>query len=408
MNESVQKFINHLNEYKKLMEKIVKEVREKINPENENKENIVINGMKFSLRQIQGEIMDISSLIQFLEKDKKEVRQEHYIYQRFSSLVMHLENVSFNATDKANIIFYIIEKNNYSYDQEKNMIHNIIDINKFKEFYAPEMDAMQFAQVMKKIDFFRIGNASEDTLSSQERIIKDAIKKAIEATKERDQLFMKLHALIQEHYLSKQDSFNKTDLKYINFALQKLLNNSSICAITIRSLEKSLEKRILNQKKKDAPKILKKENNYDYKALEKEVSKAVDLKDMFPKRPLSLEEKIYYLSILTRMNVNKEERFQFLRNCEMLKKEIVELEEYQNILNRLRYYEESVGLQSEIQSIEECLIEMTKTNPQTEEYLMWEEILKDILKKIEHWIPKNYEYEEEQVKLLLVQKEIEE
>ena len=51
---------------------------------------------------------------------------------------------------------------------------------------------------------------------------------------------------------------------------------------------------------------------------------------------------------------------------------------------------------------------MTKTNPQTEEYLMWEEILKDILKKIEHWIPKNYEYEEEQVKLLLVQKEIEE
>lgn len=408
MNESVQKFINHLNEYKKLMEKIVKEVREKINPENENKENIVINGMKFSLRQIQGEIMDISSLIQFLEKDKKEVRQEHYIYQRFSFLVMHLENVSFNATDKANIIFYIIEKNNYSYDQEKNMIHNIIDINKFKEFYAPEMDAIQFAQVMKKIDFFRIGNASEDTLSSQERIIKDAIKKAIEATKERDQLFMKLHALIQEHYLSKQDSFNKTDLKYINFALQKLLNNSSICAITIRSLEKSLEKRILNQKKKDAPKILKKENNYNYKALEKEVSEVIELKDMYPKRPLSLKEKIYYLSILTRMNVNKEERFQFLRNCEMLKKEIVELEEYQNILNRLRYYEESVGLQSEVQSIEECLTEMKKTNLQTEEYLMWEEILKDILKKIEHWIPKNYEYEEEQVKLLLVQKEIEE
>ena len=361
--------------------------------------------MKFSLRQIQGEIMDISSLIQFLEKDKKEVRQEHYIYQRFSSLVMHLENVSFNATDKANIIFYIIEKNNYSYDQEKNMIHNIIDINKFKEFYAPEMDAMQFAQVMKKIDFFRIGNASEDTLSSQERIIKDAIKKAIEATKERDQLFMKLHALIQEHYLSKQDSFNKTDLKYINFALQKLLNNSSICAITIRSLEKSLEKRILNQKKKDAPKILKKENNYNYKALEKEVSEVIELKDMYPKRPLSLKEKIYYLSILTRMNVNKEERFQFLRNCEMLKKEIVELEEYQNILNRLRYYEESVGLQSEIQSIEECLIEMTKTNPQTEEYLMWEEILKDILKKIEHWIPKNYEFEEEAVRLLLLPKE---
>lgn len=408
MNESVQKFINHLNEYKKLMEKIVKEVREKINPENENKENIVINGMKFSLRQIQGEIMDISSLIQFLEKDKKEVRQDHYIYQRFSFLVTHLENVSFNATDKANIIFYIIEKNNYSYNQEKNMVHNIIDINKFKEFFAPEMDIMQFAQVMKKIDFFRIGNASEDTLSSQERIIKDAIIKAIEATKERDQLFMKLHDLIQEHYLSKQDSFNATDLKYINFALQKLLNNSSICAIIIRSLEKSLEKRILNQKKKDAPKILKKENNYNYKALEKEVSEVIELKDMYPKRPLSLKEKIYYLSILTRMNVNKEERFQFLRNCEMLKKEIVELEEYQNILNRLRYYEESVGLQSEVQSIEECLTEMKKTNLQTEEYLMWEEILKDILKKIEHWIPKNYEYEEEQVKLLLVQKEIEE
>ena len=209
------------------------------------------------------------------------------------------------------------------------------------------------------------------------------------------------------HCINKKGNLNENDIQMTTLALLKLGIAKELCDGIKYLLEKELT--ISKQKvEKNVSRSKKQENNYDYKALEKEVSKAVDLKDMFPKRPLSLKEKIYYLSILTRMNVNKEERFQFLRNCEMLKKEIVELEEYQNILNRLRYYEESVGLQSEIQSIEECLIEMTKTNPQTEEYLMWEEILKDILKKIEHWIPKNYEYEEEQVKLLLVQKEIEE
>ncbi len=125
---------------------------------------------------------------------------------------------------------------------------------------------------------------------------------------------------------------------------------------------------------------------------------------MMPKRPLSLEQKIFYLSILTKMNVSKEERCLFLRNCEIICKSGNPIVNFLDNYKRLKYYEESVGLQQEIAFMEGCIEEMKSCSK--EDYLFWQNSLKNELQQVEHWIPKNFEYEkEEAIKLLRMQKE---
>lgn len=139
-------------------------------------------------------------------------------------------------------------------------------------------------------------------------------------------------------------------------------------------------------------------STYDYKAMEREVSEVIDFNGMFPKQPLSKKQEIYYVALLSKMGVSREQRSLFLRNSEMLKGSISPILKYLDNLERLKFYEESVGLQKEISFMNDCFQECTKCD--SKDFAFWEDNLGNELKKVENWIPKNFEYEEEQAKLV--------
>ncbi len=390
MNESVEKFINFLEEKiflaKNLMEKY----------EETRRKQSILNNSSIILKDMQRELKNLETLLAFLKMPKETIMKTHTVYKLFKYISNYLETDEFNVKEKMHIIFYVVQKNNLSFNINPNYIHEVLELNTFKKLYAPDMSMAKFEELAKKIDFVRIGGTYTKLLNKKEREINEKINEAIEITKRENKLFMLMHKYLQIHYFDKLNSYTEKDLKFINVALKKLNVSPKIIGSTIRILTKEMEKREQSEKNELQT---EKSEKYDYKALEKEVSASIDLKDMFPLKPLSLEEKIYILSILIKMNVSKEERNLFLRNCEMVSKKTSPITKYLENYNRLKYYEESAGLQKEIAFMEDCFQEMMLCSD--EDYLFWKESLQEALKQVEHWIPKNYEYEEEKASRLL-------
>lgn len=269
------------------------------------------------------------------------------VFMHFNILCQLLNKGDFSKKEKLNIVLYLLEKN--------------------------------------------MGNLEEDAII----IDYDNISES-EQEKENDSLAAL--KCIKRHYFDKQENLDETDILVTIKSMEVLGIEDILCIAFQKTLEKKLQRNEKENQSLSKPTIVKK-IEYDYKSLEKEVSEAIDLKDMKPKRYLTLEEKIYYLSILTRMNVLKEERHLFLRNCEMISIESTPTMDYLENYNRLKYYEESVGLQKENSFMEECFKEMMLCSH--EDYSFWRQSLEETLKQVEHWIPKNFEYEEKEASRLL-------
>lgn len=356
---------------------------------------IILKGHPFLLRELQEEMVNLKKLLHFLNMSPEKTNEVHTIYKNYDYISSYLEGNDFNALEKMYVIFYVVKKNNSAFAPNVDTRQEILDLNVFKELYVPEMDIDQFEEIAKNIDFIKIGNTPAKLLNENERIIKKLIIEATSKTSEKNKIFIKMHKSIQEHYLDKTNEYTEKDLKYVNVALKNLNVRPKICASIMRILTKKLQQRkpIYNEK------MVEEKPKYNYDSLYKEASVAINLNNMKPYRALSLKEKIYYLSILTRMNVTKEERNLFLRNCEMLTNDQSVIEKYLENYSRLKYYEESAGLKNNIAFMEACLTEMGSCPP--DDYLFWEESLANEMKQVEHWIPKNYEYEEVEASRLL-------
>lgn len=394
MEQAIEKFISFAE--KKL--NIIKEIVNECQKQKANKNTkIMLEKQEISLYTMQQEIRNLEKLLDFLKMPEEDAKKKHTIYKHYSYVSLYLDVTEFNAKERMEIILYVFQKNNASFLMEPDSIHEVLELNTFKELYAPNMSMEKFDEWASNIDFVKIGNTPTDLLNTEEQRIKEKAVEATEQTGKENKIFMLMHDYIQKHYFDKKESYTEQDLKFISTALKNVNVSPKIVSSTIRILTKEMNKReVGSQKICHLPEKIE----YDYKSLEKEVSEVIDLKDMKPKHYLSLEEKVYYLSLLTRMNVSKEERSLFLRNCEMVLEEVSPLREYVENYNRLKYYEESVGLQKEIAFMEECFTEMLLCSH--EDYYFWRQSLEETLKQVEHWIPKNYEYEESEASRLLV------
>lgn len=392
MNQAIEEFVSILKKETDKMEFLLAEAKKVTK---DLYVPIMIDGEQTTSFSVKCELENLKKFIEFCKMSQEEINERHIICKYYNGISLYLESVSLSTEKKMNVIFYIIQKNNLSFFQDPDALHEVIDLNEFKKLYAPDMNIFKFEQLIKNIDFNKLGNIPTELLNSEERFIKQKMEEIIEKTHKENHIFMQMHKDIQEHYLNKQTSYNKEDIEIVKNSLEKIGVSPKMCAIILRILSKKLQSVRLTSKPKDKGK----EEKYNYSTLAKEASEVMDLNDMKVKHLLSLEEKIYYLSILTRMNVSKEEKRLFLRNCELMGKEKNPILGYLENYNRLKYYENSVGLQNEIAFMEECLQEMMICSK--EDYLFWKKSLEDILSQVEHWIPKNFAYEEEEAQRLL-------
>lgn len=411
MEQAVEKFINWLEqEEDNIYQNTKQEAKQKykhylLHEENilgETSENIANSLYENIHKDLIGEyrenglidkLKQIDYLLEILKDEKQEIISEMVLFTDFAMLSKLLLESNLNAKEKANIVLFFLEKDMRDFYKDA----FIIAYEDIKDLKMPSMSEEEFKKFVQGKSFVAFFEKDFEELTEEEKIFDLQLRIRINEKKLSNSIIGALKS-IQRHYFNKKIDLNETDIRITAKSMEVLGVSQGIC----NAFQNMLKNKIIKDRKERQPfpkKAIVEKTEYDYKSLEKEVSEVIDLKDMKPKRYLSLEEKIYYLSILTKMNVSKEERNLFLRNCEMVLEEASPLREYVENYNRLKYYEESAGLQKEIAFMEECFKEMLLCSH--DDYYFWKQSLEETLKQVEHWIPKNYEYEEAEASRLL-------
>lgn len=340
------------------------------------------------------EASKIDYILSILNDSEQKIITNHVLFADFELLCRLLTKSDLNAKEKVNIILFFLEKNMRDFMEEA----ILIDYNDINDLKMPNMSEKEFEEFIKGDGFQQFIEKDFEELTEDEITFGIQLEKRIQE-KKLSNTFLSALKTIQRHYYSKKEKWEQNDILITVKAMEILGISPDICASFQNVMQKHIAKTKQQQHLSMVNGNANKKTEYNYKTLEKEVEEVIDLKDMKPKRYLSLDEKVYYLSILTKMKVSKEERKLFLRNCEMSLEKTSPLREYIENYNRLKYYEESIGLQKENSFMEECFQEMMLCSH--EDYSVWRQSLEETLKQVEHWIPKNYEYEEQEASRLL-------
>lgn len=370
MEQAIEKFINWLEqEEDNIYQNTRQEAKQKykhylLHEENilgETSENIANSLYENIHKELIGEyrenglidkLKQIDYLLEILKDEKQEIISEMVLFTDFAMLSKLLLESNLNAKEKANIVLFFLEKDMRDFYKDA----FIIAYEDIKDLKMPSMSEEEFKKFVQGKSFVAFFEKDFEELTEEEKIFDLQLRIRINEKKLSNSIIGALKS-IQRHYFNKKIDLNETDIRITTKSMEVLGVSQGIC----NAFQNMLKNKIIKDRKERQPsskKTIVEKTEYDYKSLEKEVSEVIDLKDMKPKRYLSLEEKIYYLSILTKMNVSKEERSLFLRNCEMVLEEASPLKTYVENYNRLKYYEESVGLQKEIAFMEECFKEM--------------------------------------------------
>lgn len=353
------------------------------------------SGQEISITDIEYQLNVLYKLLYFLDLSYQEVQENHHVFISFPLVCSLLEETRLKNQEKMDVLFYIIEKNNASFQYNTTGNSNILDLTRLKELYSPNSSPEAFDKFMQKIDIQKLINSEESELSKQEAQIKKYLSKMLEESDVKNKRMIQMHNFIENHYLKKKDTYTEKDIQYVQVALKYLGVSDKDRTIIINNLKKNLKKRTDEVVEEKRPK----EKPFDYQSAFLKVNEVMDLKSMFPKRSLTLEERIFYLALLTKMNVPKEERYLFLRNCEMLAYSNP-IATYMMEYEKLKYYEEKAGLQQELAYLEELAQEIFLSSH--EDYVFWKESMQNELKKIYSWIPKKFAYEEEEASKLVL------
>lgn len=346
------------------------------------------NGRPLSIGELKANRANTKDLLYFLQSSKADLLKENAVYTGFFFLSTVIEHVSLSAYEKLDLIMNVIEKNHYVFEKRKETNPVLIDIDRLKEMLYPNMSRTKFREFLKNTDISKILKAPDDTLCEEELFLKEKIFEVFEQTTEAQNHIINCHRLVKEHYINKVDSYTEKDIKFVRLALLEMDISPNLVGTITRILKKELEKR----KRKNVPLSKQKESDYDYKTMSEEVECFIDLNTMDPKRSLTKEEEIQVLTILTRMGIDREQRRLLLRKNEMLVGSKHPFTKYLENYKKLRYYEAKVGIQKDLNDMEEYFQSLFLTDDDT--YICSREFLTETLKKVNSILPKNFEYEE--------------
>lgn len=210
------------------------------------------------------------------------------------------------------------------------------------------------------------------------------------------------HRIIMDYYLEKQQS-DKYDIQQIDDALVYLKIEKTTRKEIIDYLIKKHKQKIKREKKEQA----KSKDSYtggkysikeyydkqnERKQIIEELNKYFNYEKMEVIRPLSTREKVHCVELLGLIGSSNEEKLKFLKMFESIpkvyKNSIVEfIDNYE----KLKYYENSYGLQQYLKTIQDYLEFIFICDD--EEYACWKDEIEHELNGVMKILPKTYEYE---------------
>lgn len=225
------------------------------------------------------------------------------------------------------------------------------------------------------------------------------------------------HSIIKMFYLDKKDSYTREEIEFVVRALDRLgCSHVTGCVreYLINKLEKRTKKEEINVSSmssvfsteiKSKPMISKKEH-YELSGI---LSGYMDMELIRPLRALSKNEIAYVVDILVRLSYPTTQIEEFIRLCY---KELRNSDEYfdvicDDIVSKVSFYDIDSPLVADILNNIKCYLDeyiQVKEN-NSEDALEWKSLIEEEIYKIEEFIPKDSEFEKEEIFKLVKEKE---
>lgn len=208
--------------------------------------------------------------------------------------------------------------------------------------------------------------------------------------------------IVMQHYFEKQDCYDYQDVDILMKALADLKIANEVLKKVRRVLVKPLKQSKATEEIKEISFSREQNSNLladkEYKKLKKELSTYFDFQNEKVIRKLTQQEINHCLDIFVKLG-EFDKMISFLSFVDdTLERGQVKnpIAYYVIIYNKLKYYEEKLGIQERLKNIEDCLKEMfICTN---EDYIFWKNQVETELNDIIQLLPTNYEYEIDQAK----------
>lgn len=214
------------------------------------------------------------------------------------------------------------------------------------------------------------------------------------------------HRIMMAYYLEKQQ-FHQSDIQQIDEALMYLKINGNTRKEIKDYLIGKYQRQVRREEKKNLEKHAKSKDSYtggkysikeyydkqnERKQIIEELNKYFNYEKMEVIRPLSTLEKVHCVELLGLIGSSNEEKLKFLKMFESIpkvyKNSIVEfIDNYE----KLKYYENSYGLQQYLKTIQDYLEFIFICDD--EEYACWKDEIEHELNGVMKILPKTYEYE---------------
>lgn len=328
-------------------------------------------------------------LIQYFSND------EPTIFLNFDLLSNLLLESNLNTHEKTNLIFYIINKNIKLGITTLNK--QIILLSDIMNYQFKNITKIDLLDLLNDSNFDTFMSASAELLDQKTLVIRQELEE-----------FINTHNYTQEFY-DAYKLINAMLNNQVSFDINKLIKTFKTLKITepiLTNIQYILNKKYLPKEiiipKKEPIHQDNRLSDKDSHSYYKELRKYFDFYHMQPLKPLILEDQIYCVSLMLRLNYQHQKIIEFLRICHkhLLKNIKDPIILFNTLYPKLLYYADYNLVKQAIINIEECLKNMIDCP--IEEYQEWEELLTDELSCALNSTSQDYTYELTQAKRMKI------
>ncbi|MBQ8681976.1 MAG: hypothetical protein IJ509_03595 [Bacilli bacterium] len=393
MEKYIKKFINYEQE------KMKKLVQELAKLDFEGKATSYQKSMK---EKYQKELIISDNFIKMymIQPEKWPLLSE--IFNDFDVLSKEISQVNnLNSKEQMALIFHIIKKNLATNLLQKDT--TVIDLWDLLKHNFKTITKAELENLIETGEFRTLLEQDINTLTNKEQAIREELDLFIDNYNIDINNIIKDHRLINEHYLSKQETYTMADILITINALKHLKISNDLCA----SIELNLTQKLAKRTKKEATKsvIIKsnihKTKTKTYNEIQAELSNYFDFDTNSPTKYLELDDIIYCISLLIELGQSKEELYTFIKTVDIANNcyKINLITKYISLYDKLKFYEESCAYQRQLKNLEDLFQELFLLN--NEDYFYAKSYFEEEFNQILKYLPRNSIYEIEKARELI-------
>lgn len=348
-------------------------------------------------------LVNIRVIHKSIKVSYQECVEKEYIIGDIDKFSQYFSTSSLSSEDQFRVIMGLIGRNIDS---------GILSDNHFSyiPYSTSEMKGLNFDEAVNIVydeDNKELLHQENKELSRENLDKKSILLESKNIEREKGDSYMKsiipYYQIIKSYYFDKFDevgklqNFTEVDKQKIIDSLSSLGVTDAFLNIARKFLSKSIETKVKESFHWNSVSMVqnkKRYNDQEYKQIKKKISEFFDLRTGKTSRNLTEEEILYCANLM--LEIGEDEKLihvLFDRGFEKIDDPLFRyVEEYQ----KLRYYEEKLSIGEEIELMDQIVQEMLLASQS--EYKDWEQLLWDVLQKVEHLLPNNYSYEMKKVK----------